>query len=578
MAAPGIPSYPAIEAALCGPGQSFEMETVEVLGRPARVWKHAPRCLGDALAQGRAAGGARDFIVLGDERLSHERHFGRAAALATALVEDLGVTKGDRVAIAMRNIPEWSIAFFATTMAGAIAVPLNAFWNGPELAFAVADCEPKVVVADGERLERMGAHAGELAGAALVGARLDERKGAAPLPGGIVAFDALAEDEGAEPPPVEVAPDDFATIFYTSGTTGSPKGVLGTHRNICTNLLSLMYAGARTALRSGLRPGEGPRPVTVLLVPVPLFHATGCHSILVAQAFFGGTLVFMRRWDPEAALDLIERERVTAMSGVPAMVWDLVNSPTLAQRDLASLKSLGGGGAAAPPELLRRARRLLPASGMGTGYGLTETSSTTTSIGGPDWDERPGSVGVPVPVCDVRVVDDDGHDVAAGEPGEVWIKGPNVVPGYWRRPDETATTFTEGWLHSGDVGRVDAEGFLYIVDRAKDIVIRGGENISSLEVEAALYEHPAVQEAAVFSVPHETLGEEVGAVVHVASGTTVTAEQLRAHAATVLAPFKVPAHVWLVTEALPRSPSGKLLKRELRQRFALSDDPVMEPS
>ena len=562
-----IPSYREIDAALCGPGEPFEIKTAEVFGRATRVWSNAPGCLSDALAQGRAVGGGRDFFVLGDERLSHDRHYELVGALAGALVEDLGVRKGDRVAIAMRNIPEWSIAFFAATMVGAIAVPLNAFWNGAELAFAITDSDPKVVIADGERLERLAPHLGELGPVALVGTRLEDRKGGVALPPAILAFDALVQGSRAAPP-VVVAPDDDATIFYTSGTTGFPKGVIGTHRNICTNLVSLMYAGIRTALRSGMTPGEGPRPVTVLLVPVPLFHATGCHTILVAQAFLGGTLVFMRKWDPEVALDLIERERVTAMSGVPAMVWDLVNSPTLTQRDLGSLKSLGGGGAAAPPELLRRVRQLLPTSGMGTGYGLTESSSTVTSIGGADWDRRPGSVGVPVAVCDVRIVDDEGDDVRPGDTGEVWIKGPNVVPGYWRRPEDTASTFTDGWLHSGDIGRIDEEGFVYIVDRAKDIIIRGGENISSLEVEAALYEHPAVAEAAVVPVAHDVLGEEVGAVIHVVAGATVTPEELAAHAGTRLAPFKVPAHIWLVAEPLPRSPSGKLLKRELRETFA----------
>jgi long-chain acyl-CoA synthetase len=571
VTATGDPSYAEIDAALCAPGTPFEIETAEVFGRTARLWRNAPGCLGDALAMGKAAGNGRDFFVLGEERLSHDRHYELVAALAQALVDELGVTKGDRVAIAMRNLPEWSVAFFATTMVGAIAVPLNAFWNGAELAFAVTDSDPKVVIADGERLERLAPHVGEFGAVTLVGTRLDDRTGAAALPLGVVALDALVDRSGGSPPAVDVAPDDYATIFYTSGTTGFPKGVLGTHRNICTNLLSLTYAGTRTALRSGARQDAGPRPPTVMLVPVPLFHATGCHSILVAQAFLGGTLVFMRKWDPEVALDLIERERVTAMSGVPAMVWDLVNSPTLPRRDLGSLKSLGGGGAAAPPELLRRVRRLLPGSGMATGYGLTETSSTVTTISGADWDARPGSVGLPVPVCDVQIVDDRGQEVAPGHPGEVWIQGPNVVPGYWRRPEDTASTFTDGWLHTGDIGRIDDEGFVYIVDRAKDIIIRGGENISSLEVEAALYEHPAVAEVAVLSVPHDVLGEEVGAVIHVAPGAAVTADDLRKHAGARLAAFKVPTHIWLVTEALPRSPSGKLLKRELREHYVTGD-------
>jgi acyl-CoA synthetase (AMP-forming)/AMP-acid ligase II len=305
----------------------------------------------------------------------------------------------------------------------------------------------------------------------------------------------------------------------------------------------------------------------VLLVPVPLFHATGCHSILVSQAYFGGTLVFMRRWDPEVALDLIEQERVTNVSGVPSMVWDIVNSPSLERRDLSSLTAMGGGGAASPPELLRRVDALIPNRGMSTGYGLTETSSVTTSNSGVDYRAKPDSVGRPVAVCDLRIVGADGADVEPGGAGEVWIKGPNVVPGYWRRPEETAATFSDGWLHSGDIGRIDDEGFLYILDRAKDIVIRGGENISSLEVEAALYEDPRVAEVAVFAVPHPTLGEEVGAVVRLWPGQDADADDLRARAAEQLAAFKVPTRIWLETEPFPRNAAGKMLKREMRDRF-----------
>jgi acyl-CoA synthetase (AMP-forming)/AMP-acid ligase II len=275
----------------------------------------------------------------------------------------------------------------------------------------------------------------------------------------------------------------------------------------------------------------------------------------------------MRKWDPEVALDLIEQERITAVSGVPTMVWGLVNAPSIERRDLGSLRSLGGGGAAAPPEILRRVRAVLPGRGGGTGYGMTESSSLTTSIGGADYVARPTSVGVPLPICDVRIVDESGNDVPVGDVGEIWIKGPTVVAGYWRRPEESARTFTEGWLHSGDLGRLDDEGFLYIVDRAKDMVIRGGENISSIEVEAALFEHPAVLEAAVFPVPHPALGEEVGAVVRVRAGAQVTVEELRAHTARVLAPFKVPAHIWLTDLPFPRGATGKMQKRELKAAY-----------
>jgi long-chain acyl-CoA synthetase len=343
--------------------------------------------------------------------------------------------------------------------------------------------------------------------------------------------------------------------------------VLGTHRNICSNLVTLRYVSARRAMRENRTRGEssttGP---PVLLTPVPFFHATG-NSILVSSLYLGGTIVLMRRWDPSVAVELIERERVTSVSGVPTMVWELLNAPNLADHDLSSLTTMGGGGAAAPPEMLRRAGRSLPGRGLSTGYGLTETSSIVTSNSGEDYERHPDSVGVPVPVCSVRIVDDDGNDVERGEPGEVWIRGPNVVTGYWNRPEENAITFTDGWCHSGDIGRFDHEGFLYIVDRAKDIIIRGGENVSSAEVEAALFEHPAVADAAAVGVPHPSLGEEVGAVIVLQAGFDPTADELREHAAERLASFKVPAHVYFRASPLPRNPAGKVLKNQLRDEI-----------
>ena len=561
------PTYDEINETLCAEGQFFEIEVVDVRGIPTRVWKNAPRSLRDILLQSATAHGDRPFLRLDEELLTHGEHFEQVAALATALVERFGVEPGDRVAIAMRNVPEWSVAFFATTAIGAVAVPLNAFWNGAELAFGVADCGAEVLVLDGERIERLAPHLPELDGVTIIGTRQDDRKGTDPLPptidfGELVAGPAA----GAGLPGVDIDPDSPAAILYTSGTTGHPKGVLGTHRNICSNLVALMFTSTRQALRDerALQPPATP-PVT--LGAIPLFHASGCYASLVGGAFFGTTIVFMRKWDPEVALDLIERYRVTALGGVPAMVWDIVNSPTLADRDLSSVTSLGGGGAASPPELLRRVHEELPGRGASTGYGMTETSAVVTFISGRDYDEHPGSVGVAAPVCEVRYVDDEGNDVPDGEPGEMWVKGPNVVPGYWNRPEANAETFTDGWVHTGDIGRVDADGFVYIVDRAKDVIIRGGENISSLEVEAALYEHPAVLDVAVFAVPHDTLGEEVGAAVRLRPGATVDEEALRAHAASLLSPYKVPSEIWLLDDPFPRSPTGKLLKREMKSEL-----------
>ncbi len=558
-----------IDELLCRPGERFEIEVVDIAGRPTRVWKHAPRSLGELLDRGAEIGGEGDFLVLGDERLSHREHRARAVRLAAALVDEFSVQKGDRVAIAMRNVPEWSIAFFAAAYAGAIAVALNAFWNGAELAFGIEDATPKVLIADGERIERLLDQRDALDGVALVGTRLDDRRTEAPLPDRLVAFDSLLA-RPAERPLVDVNPDDPATILYTSGTTSHPKGVLGTHRNICTNVLSMEFVTARGMMRAGLEPPLPEMPRAVTLMPVPLFHGTGLHSNLAAQGWFGGTLVLMRRWNAETALDLVERERVTGLSGVPTMAWELVTSPSAPDHDLSSLRSLGSGGAAAPPELIRRIKALLPSCGAGTGYGMTETSSLAASIGGADYEARPTSVGVPVPVLDVRIVDEHGHDVPPGAVGELWMAGVPVVVGYWNRPEATEETFGGGWLKSGDVARIDDDGFLYIVDRAKDMVIRGGENISSLEVEAALFDHPDVTEAAVFAVPHDALGEEVGAVVRLADGASATPEELRAHVGRKLAPFKVPAHVWLTDDPFPRGPTGKIQKRELKVAYTPS--------
>jgi long-chain acyl-CoA synthetase len=300
---------------------------------------------------------------------------------------------------------------------------------------------------------------------------------------------------------------------------------------------------------------------------VPFFHATGCHSILVANLAFGGKIVIMHKWDPGRALELIEREKVTTFGGVPAMVWQVLDHPDFATRDISSVRAVGYGGAPAAPELVRRIEAMFPGRTPSNGYGLTETSSVTTMNSGTDYLRKPDSVGVPVAVCEVKVVDETGRALPTGEVGELWIKGPNVVKGYFNKPEATAAAFSEGWLHSGDVARLDEEGFVYIVDRAKDMIIRGGENVYCVEVEAALFEHPAVSDAAVIGIPHEVLGEEVGAVVHLAPGASATEDELRAHVAERLAAFKVPVRIWFSDEPLPRNPAGKILKRDLREQL-----------
>lgn len=365
---------------------------------------------------------------------------------------------------------------------------------------------------------------------------------------------------------VEVLPQDVATIFYTSGTTGEPKGAVGTHLNICTNLFNLVYAGmsrgvgaAASSTAPALRPTQ--------LLSVPFFHVTGCHSTLVPALAFGSKIVLMYRWDAERALELIEREQVTSFGGVPTMVWQVLESPDFAKRDTSSVQGIGYGGAPAPPELARRIKEHFPTVSPGNGYGMTETSSLAVGNGGADYMRKPESVGRPAPVNDVMIADEAGNEVATGELGEVCMRGPNVVMGYWNKPEATAETFRDGWLHSGDIGRVDDEGFLFIVDRAKDMVIRGGENVYCVEIETVLYEHPDVSEAAVIGIPHRVLGEEVAAVVKRVPGSSVSEEDLKDHVAQRLAAFKVPVRIDIRDDELPRNAAGKILKRELKDLF-----------
>ncbi|HEY8513893.1 MAG TPA: class I adenylate-forming enzyme family protein [Candidatus Binatia bacterium] len=562
------PSIAEVHAMLTAPGAPFEMEERTIRGIPTRVWKNAPPSL-PAILAGTKAHGDKTLFVYEDERWTYDRHFRTVAHVAHLLRSRFGIEKGDRVAIAMRNFPEWSVAFWAASAAGAIVVPLNAWWTGPELAYGLRDSGSKVLFADAERLDRLESELPSLPGLQVVVVR-DER---ATPPGGALHFaDVIGEvPANVELPEVAIDPDDDATIFYTSGTTGFPKGVLGTHRNICGNLLSLAFVVTRGALRSGTpqQPSE-PGAQSVHLVSVPFFHATGCHSILVANLAAGNRLVLMHKWDAGRALELIERERVTNFGGVPAMVWQVIEHPDFGKRDLSSLRGIGYGGAPAAPELVRKIDELFPGRTPSNGYGLTETSSVTTMNVGVDYLRHPDSVGVPIPVCDVKVVDPEGRELPIGEVGELWIKGPNVVRGYFNKPEETAASFSDGWLHTGDLARLDEEGFVYLVDRAKDLLIRGGENISSYEVESALYEHPAVTDAAVIGIPHDVLGEEVGAVVHTAPGAVVTEEELKQHVAQRLAAFKVPVKIWFYPDPLPRNPAGKILKRELKQQLLQS--------
>lgn len=571
---PVLRSMAAATAQLLYSGSPFAMERIAVNGVPTRVWAAATPTLRAVLLSG-AERGEHPALVFEGERISYAEYFRRAATLARRLREDYGVAKGDRVALAMRNYPEWVIAFFAATSIGAIAVPINAWFTRPELEFVLRDSGTSLLIADGERLDVLGDALGGL-DIAVIGVRC----GGNP-PAGVRAWpDALGPvSDDPELPGAELAPDDPAALFYTSGTTGLPKGALGSHRNLISNITSTAFTRARTLLRVGFDLDDAlaltfDTPPAIVLCVVPLFHSTGAQTVMLPALDSGGTLVLMRGWDAEAALDLIERERVTAITGVPTMLAQMLAAPSFAERDLSSLASLGSGGAPAAPALVSRARSgpQLDQTLLGAGYGLTECSAIAAVNYGPDYVDRPDSVGVPVAVVDVRITGPDGSGLPPGQVGEVWINGPGVVHGYWNRPEDTAATFTNGWLRTGDLGRLDEEGFLFIVDRAKDMILRGGENVYCAEVEAALHEHPAVADAAVIGVAHEELGEEVGAVVRLAPQASATASELRAFLSGRLAAFKIPSHIRFTTDELPRNAAGKLLKKQLRDRMEWAAD------
>ena len=563
--------WPAMSRAECrdrltAPGERFEMETIDIRGVPTRVWKHAPTNMRQVAMAARTHGD-RLFAIYEDERVTYEAWF-RAVARMAAELRERGVAKGDRVALAMRNLPEWPVAFFAATTVGAICVPLNAWWTGPELAFGLANSGAKLLVCDAERWERIAPHRGELPDLEHV---LVSRSDA-PLEGAEQLEDLLGTPKdyaalpSAELPQVDIDPEDEATIFYTSGTTGQPKGALGTHRNLCTNIMSSAYNGAIAFLRRGEEP---PAPVQkVGLTVIPLFHVTACSAGLMGYVVAGHTMVFMHKWDPVKAFQLIEREKVNLTGGVPTIAWQLLEHPERANYDLSSLEAVAYGGAPAAPELVRKIHEefgALPANG----WGMTETMATVTGHSSEDYLNRPDSCGPPVAVADLKIVGDDGvTEVPVGEVGELWARGPMVVKGYWNRPEATAETFVDGWVRTGDLARLDEEGWCYIVDRAKDMIIRGGENIYSSEVENVLYDHPAVTDAALVAIAHPTLGEEPAAVVHLAPGMSATEDELREWVAARLAKFKVPVRIAFVQDTLPRNANGKILKKDLGAFFA----------
>jgi long-chain acyl-CoA synthetase len=553
------------------------MEEMIIHGVATRTWRNAPPSL-RAVVEASHAFGERIFLVHEDERVSFSGFHRAVAAFARTLAAE-GVAKGDRVAIVMRNLPEWPVAFYAAAALGAIVTPLNAWWTGAELEYGLTDSGSKIAVVDAERLERLAEHLPNCPDLEriFVARLLDETSNpvVARLEDAIGAPDDWSRLPDAPLPDVAIDPEDEATIFYTSGTTGKPKGALATQRNINSNIMAVGCAGARAFLRRGEAPPtpDPAAPQRAMLLSVPFFHATGCFAILNPSLASGAKVVMMRRWDPVRAFELIERERVNLAGGVPTIAWQLIEHPLRANYDLSSLESVSYGGAPSAPELVRKIRETFPNSAPGNGWGMTETSATATTHSAEDYEHRPDSCGPAVPVTDLKVMSVEGdRELPVGEVGELWCRGPQVVKGYWNKPEATAQTFVDGWVKTGDLARLDEEGFCFIIDRAKDMLIRGGENIYCIEVENVLYDHPAVMDAALVGIPHKTLGEEPGAVVTLKPGAEASEQELRAFVAEHLAAFKVPVRVIFWPETLPRNANGKIIKPDLRKLF--TDEPA----
>lgn len=576
-------------AGLTSPGAPFELvDSADAQGHPLKAFKNAFPHLPALLNAGRTHG-AKEFIVQDGERWGFDRFFAAADALAGHLQHTLGVQPGDRVAIAMRNRPEWAVAFVAASLAGAVPVPLNSYGLHDELAAALRLTTPRVLVADTPRLERLGAALGDVVASVVEVPEVPAAQGAsgsAGVPPGRTdecgaasgphlaaschAWSTLIAPGGPAACAPSPQPDDPGLILFTSGATSQAKGVVSSHRAVCQALFNIDFIGALSAMTSPqaiagfMQRGYAPTTLTA----VPLFHVSGLHAQLLSALRHGRRLVFMRRWDPARALELIRDEHITQFNGAPSMVLQLLEQPGFDRSGAArSLGGLGFGGAGLPQRLIDQVGCHMAGTMSGIGFGLTETNGVGAAASGLLFEHAPRCAGALSPLVECRIVDDAGQPLPAGQSGEIWLRGVSLMQGYWGQPQATEQVLRDGWFRTGDVGLLDEHGLLQVVDRLKDVINRNGEKIAAAEVESCLLMNPQVQEVAVYSVPDDATGEAVVAEVVPRHGTSPKVDDLRAHAAAHLAAYKVPQYLLVRTEPLPRNPAGKALKAPLRKVF-----------
>ncbi len=553
-----------VTAMITAPGGQLGVGRETIRGVDLPVFDKAPASLREYFAFFLAANADKEFLVYEGERLTFADVQAQGLKVAAMLQHGYGVAKGDRITIAMRNYPEWVTAFIGAQMIGAIVVPMNAWWRSEELAYGIRDSGTRLVIADEERARRIK----DIPDLSLPIIAVRTSKAVAESLGVDTLEEALAAAPAAPwylPP---IYPEDDATIMYTSGSTGAPKGAVATHRSVVSGALNYLVQGL-SMLQLAMSAGVEMPAQQVMLLNVPLFHITGSVPVMLVSVAIGRRLVIMYRWDAGEALKLIERERCTYFVGVPTMSLELMQHPDRDKYDLSSLVDIAGGGAPRPAEHVERLMQAFPGKYPAIGYGLTETNGVGAGNIKDNYRLKPSSTGRPSkPLVEMMIADDAGKALPQGDVGEVCIRSACNVRGYWNKPDATAAAFTaDGWFKSGDLGRFDEDGYLFIVDRKKDIIIRGGENISAVEVEEAIYAHPAVAEASVFGLPDERLGEIVGAVIHPKQGEHLEGESMIQFVARELAAFKVPARVWIADEPLPKLGSGKIDKVSLRKHF-----------